>query len=324
MLQHAIAELVAVGVVGLLEEIQVAQRQHMAVAMTVARLPRAQALGDDLAGEGAVDHFRQRIVIGFELQVDQLGLAIVDIDELADRAQVNRIGRPRPQRAGQHMEPTQLVAHGGFHLHIDHRIINGGGTKKTAELLQVLLAERRAEGLVVVGIHDNFGQIELVIAPVGQHDHRRLFGELELHLVAHGSEEVVLHALVVEQLEGAARGLGVAVIQRRLGQMQRVNRNLAARDAVVQALLQITRHRRQAFQNKRVERAALPFANHAQGLFVAERRLVNAATRKGVVHIGQGNYLGRYGNVVTHEAIGVPPAVPALMVSAADVPRDLH
>ena len=106
--------------------------------------------------------------------------------------------------------------------------------------------------------------------------------------------------------------------------MQRVNRNLAARDAVVQALLQITRHRRQAFQNKRVERAALPFANHAQGLFVAERRLVNAATRKGVVHIGQGNYLGRYGNVVAHKAIGVPPAVPALMVPAADVPRDLH
>lgn len=39
VLQHAIAELVAVGVVGLLEEIQIAQRQHMTVAMTVARLP---------------------------------------------------------------------------------------------------------------------------------------------------------------------------------------------------------------------------------------------------------------------------------------------
>ena len=117
--------------------------------MTVARLPRAQALGDDLASEGAVDHFRQRVVIGLELQVDQLGLAIVDINEFADRAQVNRIGRPRPQRAGQNMEPTQLVAHGGFHLHIDHRIINGGGAQKTAELLQVLLAERRAESLTL-------------------------------------------------------------------------------------------------------------------------------------------------------------------------------
>ena len=222
------------------------------------------------------------------------------------------------------MEPTQLVAHGGFHLHIDHRIINGGGAQKTAELLQVLLAERRAESLIVVGIHDNFGQIELVVAPVGQHDHRRLFGELELHLVAHGSEEVVLHALVVEQLEGAARGLGVAVIQRRLGQMQRVNRNLAARDAVVQALLQITRHRRQAFQNKRVERAALPFANHAQGLFVAERRLVNAATRKGVTHRpGQlpgpiwecrrpQGHRGTPGRPSAHGASGRCPARPSL------------
>lgn len=73
VLQHAIAELMAVRVVGLLEEVQIAQRQHVAVAMAVALALGTQALGDHLAGERPVHHLGQRIVIGFELQVDQLG-----------------------------------------------------------------------------------------------------------------------------------------------------------------------------------------------------------------------------------------------------------
>ena len=68
-----------------------------------------------------------------------------------------------------------------------------------------------------------------------------------------------------------------------------------------------------------VKEAALSGTDHVHHLLPGDGGLVDTLAAEGVVYVGQSDYLGPGRNLIPHQAVGIAPAVPALMVVPGDV-----
>ena len=68
-----------------------------------------------------------------------------------------------------------------------------------------------------------------------------------------------------------------------------------------------------------VEVAARAIENDLAGLFVAERRLVDALRRQGVINVGQADDPAAQRDVLARQPVGIAAAVEPLVVASGDV-----
>ena len=176
--------------------------------------------------------------------------------------------------------------------------------------------------IVVQGVQYGLLQPQTVCAEGVEGYHGRGEGILELNLLTHVGEEVELHPLVLQEVEGALTGAHLLVAVELGDHVSHLQ--LTGVLGAVEGVLELAGHVGEALHEQGVEGAALAAQDHLHRLLVGEGGLIDPLAGEGVVHVGEGDDLGGYRDLVALEAVGIAPAVVSLVVPAADVPGDLH
>ncbi len=131
-------------------------------------------------------------------------------------------------------------------------------------------------------------------------------------------------ALVDELPERLVENGVVPVFHHRVGDVEKVLVGLLAPVKSLQRADEPVGDCVETFQQQRVEHAAFVVVDHFERLFVGERLLVTALAGEGVVNVRDRDYLGRDGDLVSLESVGVAVSVPAFMMPAANLVGVLH
>ena len=262
---------------------------------------------------------------GHPLQGVQLHVGLMDVNGLADGPGV--LGRlvAGPGSPGDDLVPAVLTAQVQQRVKADHRLGGGGAVHSPGQLRHALGAHEGEHPLAVQGVDHRLLQPQLVGAPGVDGDHRRLQGELELDLLAHGSEEAVLHPLMLQQLQGPLGGGELLMAVHLLGHaahLQPVGTLLAGRAA--ELLGQAAGHLGQALQQEGVESPALAIQDHLHRRLVGKCLFIDPLAGQRVVDVRQGHHLGADGDLVPLQPVGVAAPVVPLVVPAADGPGHLY
>ena len=132
-----------------------------------------------------------------------------------------------------------------------------------------------------------------------------------VHIPQHGK---ILHLLQLQGAQAAVPHPGDSAVAGKL----RWRRDIAVPVPLTQ-FSQLRLHILKAVQQSGGKASALAVQNHVEGLFMGNGFLIHPVRCKGVVRIHNRYGLGADGNGIPAQPVRIPPAVPALMMVAADV-----
>ena len=163
-------------------------------------------------------------------------------------------------------------------------------------------------------------QTRLLCQSTGQVQGGGLGSIVEPQLIAEGGKEVLLGVGILQLLGHPCGGQILPFIQLLHHPPQGRHRL----PGVLHALLGSVGHVVQTAQQQGIVAAALAVVDHFNGLLVGKSLLVAALAGQGIIGVRQRHHLCGDGDVIPGQSVGIPLAVPALMVPPADLNGVLH
>ena len=278
------------------------------------QLPQVMHRGDGLT--------QRRVAARRRLQHARLH-RVVNIGELTDRAGIVEVAGG-PDGAGVEDMPAVIAVYRDEHLHLHIGVLARGIGEQLPQPRKILMTEQRnAVLLALVQIHYAaalFGRR----VPVGVDDLAQPAVVFKLDAAALRGKKFALRVVDGEQARTAVVARELLLLKRLAGKPPRFQAEVKVRGVLPGGGPERIRHGAEAVEQRRVERAALPGADHVHRHLVREGFFVAALVRERVVHIRQRHDLRRDGDLAAAQPVGVATPVPALVMPAADLARGLE